>query len=184
MLHEHFDVFWLDLDVFLFQSPTPFVARTLQREPTAELLVSGAFAADCRTAENRGFFGCALCLRTFGGSTTCSSQKPIVAYYYYCIEKNPEVHGERSSFKESTLDPCDGGDNSNSSNFLFRQVVRRSPSLRPFVRPPRSAPLLGTRSGGSQAFAAGWCSSEPPNRPPRWQTFDARAKTGEAMRGS
>eukprot|EP00435_Cladocopium_sp_Y103_P033365 s521_g8.t1 len=44
---RNFDVFWLDLDVFLFQSPTVAVAQHLRSQPTAELLVSGSFAVDC-----------------------------------------------------------------------------------------------------------------------------------------
>jgi hypothetical protein len=34
----------LDLDVFLFQSPTRAVAHHFRHQPTAELLVSGSFA--------------------------------------------------------------------------------------------------------------------------------------------
>lgn len=47
LLHQNFDVFWLDLDVFLFQSPTRAVAHHFRHQPTAELLVSGSFAVDC-----------------------------------------------------------------------------------------------------------------------------------------
>lgn len=38
-------MFWLDLDVFLFQSPSASLARHLQQP--VELLVSGAFSVDC-----------------------------------------------------------------------------------------------------------------------------------------
>ena len=37
---------WLDLDVFLFQSPTVFIAEQLRKDDL-ELLVSGAFSVDC-----------------------------------------------------------------------------------------------------------------------------------------
>eukprot|EP00434_Breviolum_minutum_P002780 symbB.v1.2.002443.t3/scaffold126.1/size312799/7 len=47
LLHENFDVFWLDLDVFLFQSPTAAVAKVSSVAFHAELLISGAFAVDC-----------------------------------------------------------------------------------------------------------------------------------------
>eukprot|EP00929_Paragymnodinium_shiwhaense_P098125 TRINITY_DN59660_c0_g1_i1.p1 TRINITY_DN59660_c0_g1~~TRINITY_DN59660_c0_g1_i1.p1 ORF type:complete len:647 (-),score=128.63 TRINITY_DN59660_c0_g1_i1:7-1947(-) len=47
MLLKHgLDVFWIDLDVFLFQSPTPFVRRQVELGDY-ELLVSGSFAVDC-----------------------------------------------------------------------------------------------------------------------------------------
>lgn len=46
LLHEGLDVLWLDLDVFLFRAPGPYVERQL-REGDFELLVSGAFAVDC-----------------------------------------------------------------------------------------------------------------------------------------
>jgi len=46
LLQHGLDVMWLDLDVFLFQSPTPHVLKQ-QRSGDYELLISGAFAVDC-----------------------------------------------------------------------------------------------------------------------------------------
>eukprot|EP00438_Fugacium_kawagutii_P001351 Skav236433 [mRNA] locus=scaffold1156:303753:312123:- [translate_table: standard] len=54
ILNKNLDVFWLDLDVFLFQSPTPSLAMHLRQQPTAELLVSGAFAAAWRSTGGLG----------------------------------------------------------------------------------------------------------------------------------
>ena len=45
MALRNFDVFWLDLDVFLFQSPTAAVAKVTAAVANVELLISGAFAA-------------------------------------------------------------------------------------------------------------------------------------------
>lgn len=45
LLRDGLDVMWIDLDVFLFQSPTPFVAEQLRAG--YDLLISGAFAVDC-----------------------------------------------------------------------------------------------------------------------------------------
>eukprot|EP00439_Symbiodinium_sp_Y106_P081086 s632_g19.t9 len=47
LLQHDFDVMWLDLDVFLFQSPTLPVIRQLRENSELELLISGSFAVDC-----------------------------------------------------------------------------------------------------------------------------------------
>eukprot|EP00747_Dinoflagellata_sp_TGD_P020911 gnl/TRDRNA2_/TRDRNA2_128139_c1_seq1.p1 gnl/TRDRNA2_/TRDRNA2_128139_c1~~gnl/TRDRNA2_/TRDRNA2_128139_c1_seq1.p1 ORF type:complete len:239 (-),score=14.12 gnl/TRDRNA2_/TRDRNA2_128139_c1_seq1:40-756(-) len=46
ILSRGLDVMWLDLDVFLFQSPTPYLVRQVQAGGY-ELLVSGTFTLDC-----------------------------------------------------------------------------------------------------------------------------------------
>lgn len=47
LLQHDFDVMWLDLDVFLFQSPTLPLIRQLRENSELELLISGSFAVDC-----------------------------------------------------------------------------------------------------------------------------------------
>ena len=45
-LNAGFDVLWLDLDLFLFKNPLPYV-RAKQRESKVDVLTASSFAADC-----------------------------------------------------------------------------------------------------------------------------------------
>jgi len=46
LVHQGLDVMWLDLDVFLFKSPTPYLVQQLG-DGDMDLLISGSFALDC-----------------------------------------------------------------------------------------------------------------------------------------